>query len=346
MATEDYGEGEKEVSSGSVQFQSTQIRAFNAMLDDLDRLAEETRLNTTTASQVLSRRSVKAPSPERSRSQTQPSQESHRDEHETDQYEEGKQITSTRSHLTMQSSITEPDSSQWHEDPFAPTNEAYLRHRGVKPYISEAPQPTDTHSDNSDLEKQKGKEEAGISTNDTQSSATQADSDDEDPFPMLPPAPTAAPPTSTEESTADRRAVDNLLSSSQEHASGSYQGSPVHPQYTTSCRYYPTTPQRAQSQSETESESENEPMPDIGSLDDQFDMRLLTPRGVRRAVVGERGASRFRRRDDRSFVLADGDMEESQGVSDPESIPSVVRDFLNMFSSQTQSQRQDWALEG
>ncbi|EJD00796.1 uncharacterized protein FOMMEDRAFT_21303, partial [Fomitiporia mediterranea MF3/22] len=209
----------------------------------------------------------------------------------------------------MQSSVTEPDSSQWGEDPFSLTNEAYARHLGLR-----VSRPS-TNAATTSRRHREWENAEGLPLSQptcTQSSATQPDSDEEDPFPTLPPPP--APPSTAE-------------TISHKGAGGS----------------------QAQSETESETENEDEDcgngddvdgatsMPDITSPDDIFDFRLLSPREVRRVVES---GMRFRRLGQSSFVLRSssrgeegqdedegegGVRGESEGEEEGESMPNTVR---------------------
>ncbi|KAL5508591.1 hypothetical protein ACEPAH_6210 [Sanghuangporus vaninii] len=283
--------------------QLTQIRFMNAMLDDLDRLPEEARLGIVTPSQVLSR-----PAPEKVILDQSPrSREA--EKRRTHQVSGG--VDDAREALMMQqSSMTEPDASQWDEDPFTLTNEAYAKHLGLARINGSS------HASESRSERRCAKDTitspAGGSC--TQSSSTQPDSDEEDPFPTLP---AAVVPTSTAESTAERTVVDRMLDVDNEEALSSQ-----------------TLPDSQKESFPSPVRETNASQSQVGSVSTLDVVRCLNDSefsfGVRSWGSTGRSGTRWRGDGRGAEEREDADEEE-------ETMPSAVRDFLAIFS-QSESQ--------
>ncbi|KAL5488397.1 hypothetical protein ACEPAI_6505 [Sanghuangporus weigelae] len=276
---------------------TSQFRFINAMLADLDRLTEEARLGIVTASQVLSR----------------PRSQSRRREVEKRNDGEESDVDDAREALVMQSSMTEPDASQRDEDPFTLTNEAYARHLGLA-RINGTSHASESRSERSSA-KDATTSPAGGSC--TQSSSTQPDSDEEDPFPTLPPA---IVPTSTAESTAERTVVDRMLDVGVEEAFSSQ----TVPDSQDESFPFPEreTEERSASlllQSQVESVSTLDVVRCLNDSEFCF--------GVRGMGAAGRSVMRFRRRDDKREAEESGNEGEEE-----ETMPSAVRDFLAIFS--------------
>ncbi|KAH8115777.1 hypothetical protein DFH11DRAFT_1587063 [Phellopilus nigrolimitatus] len=218
--------------------------------------------------------------------------------------------------MFMQSSVTEPDPWNSDDDPFSVSNSAYRAHLGLSPL----PSP----SRRSNRERDASADTAGPSDPSgpptcTQSSVTQVDSDEEDPFPTL-------PPTSTAASRADREAVRAHLLGSQELEHG----------HTSDEKDSP----RAGSLGLGQAGDETQPMPDIGSLDDTFDVSASSPLRMAARARSAFSKGKFRRRDRGSFVIEhegrDHSCEES-GLGTGEPMPSVVKDFLSIFDEDSEA---------
>ncbi|KAL5527042.1 hypothetical protein ACEPAG_5833 [Sanghuangporus baumii] len=291
--------GDAKLGGAVTTSQPTQFRFMNTMLADLDRLTEEARLGIVTPSQVLSRppqeRFILNQSPRTRKAEKKKMREISGDTN--DKGEAG----------VMQSSMTEPDASQWDEDPFTLTNEAYARHLGLA-LINGMSYASESRSERSSA---KDAMIPSTMSSCTQSSSTQLDSDEEDPFPTLPPA---AVPTSTAESTAERNVVDRMLNVGVEEAFSSQ----TVPDSQEESFPFPVQETNA-SQSQIESVSTLDVVRCLN--DSEFGL------GVRGTGAAGRSVMRFRRRDDEREAEESGNEGEEE-----ETMPSAVRDFLAIFS--------------
>ncbi|OCB84364.1 hypothetical protein A7U60_g8348 [Sanghuangporus baumii] len=290
--------------------QLTQIRFMTAMLADLDRLTEEARLGIVTPSQVLFR-----PAQEKVILNQSPRS---REAEKRKMHEVSGDVDVAREALMVQSSMTEPDASQWDEDPFTLTNEAYARHLGLARIGGTS------HASESRSERSSAKDAIILSamSSCTQSSSTQPDSDEEDPFPTLPPA---AVLTSTAESAAERNVVDRMLGVDVEEALSS--------------QTLPDSQEESFPSPVTERKERNASLQwqsQVGSISTLDVVRCLNDSqfsfGVRGRGSTGRSGTRFRRWGD------EREGEEREGADEEEeTMPSAVRDFLAIFS-QSESQ--------
>lgn len=273
--------------------------------------------------------------------------------------ESASQIQEASQYL-MPSSLTELDASS--EDPFASTNpvyKAYLPSRTTPagPSTFSAIQTQEESSEPARSGYYSGEKSGGLSrlgtsvAANTQSSATQVDDDDFDPFPTLPPAP--SPPITAPESTLTstpkkkyRFAMPDDRECPESEAAHQSPHSPLTP-----CRRYrrrgedSRTPDRSPScshnqahlpsaanasPSQAQSLSSLGSMPNIGSYGDASEIFELSPRFVR-AAVHQALRGRLRRE-------GAGESDSLESEDDGHSIPKEVKDFLSIFNSQSQSQ--------
>ena len=139
----------------------------------------------------------------------------------------------------------------------------------------------------------------------TQSSVTQPDDDDIDPFPELPSTPINAPKNWKElERYNPKRSPEKCANTTVSLSKD----------------------EEERNQNMSDEESELDPMPDIGSFDDEFDSRLLTPHTVRRVLLTTLQRPRYRR----------GHADPTEGENDDDTRSShsgsydIIRDFLEI----------------
>lgn len=261
--------------------------------------------------------------------------------------------------------MTEPDVED--EDPFSSTNPEYRAFLSLK-----ATPPAPSCSLERSTPAQEGEKEAEDSVSqtinkavdlvhsntpllsNTQASMTQVDVDEEDPFPTLPPVPsapmTAFKPSPTLISTFNKQYTTQDPEHSESLPISAINCSPQTPRDQSQQEDLSRlgTPSRSPTRdyrrehlsssakigvSQLSNSSSLGQMPNIGSFGDASEIFELSPRFVRAAVHGAlRGKFRGNGEDENN--AKDNEDEDS-------SIPQEVRDFLGIFGSQSQSQTQD-----
>lgn len=243
----------------------------------------------------------------------------------------------------MRSSITEADYGD--EDPFSTANSAFRAF--LQPRTVPNPSGWSSLTEEASIreDSQTGDKTVCASVpNDTQSSMTQVDEEEEDPFPTLPPAnskqafktKSASTETTSQQCiSSDSKVAHHISESLVEdvpEATRSQNQRDLEQSTTLSLKHKSRASGMLDSHSsETQSSALFGSMPLFGSFGDSSQIFDLSPRFIHTTVHNAlRGLSRIKTGD-----------EDAVSSGDEPSVPEEVQDFFSIFDSQSQSQSQE-----